>query len=287
MLGQASYDSGTKQTWRGWQWNRIVEHLPGYHPRIGAAALKRLCADKVAVYLPGPDDLDRPLVISKGFRNENLIAVDVCPERVKGVRKAGGIAVCGTLQETILNWPEGMPLDVVVADMCGGFNKTIQCMIPIMHSTLDVGTVVAVNLLRGRDADNSVRKTMSEVYPSSETANKHRGIHFAYGVLASVIHGDKRWPTFPLAERARISAYLMALVNPVFYNYKSGNNVYDSVVFGWPWGGSQAKVVRKEIKGYAVVNAVKSIIKTRNIRSRLSAMRAVRTQKLHRSRAAK
>jgi hypothetical protein len=75
-----NYKFGTKANWRRWQWNRIVERL--------AVPVR----DAVVVYLAGPEDLDRPVALSKGFRPDNLIAVDRDGDVVKQLRMNGTLS---------------------------------------------------------------------------------------------------------------------------------------------------------------------------------------------------
>ena len=284
MKGQESYASGTKETWRGWAWNRIIEHLPGYKPWLGKGALSRLCEDKVAVYLPGPDDFDRQAALSKGFRNENLIAVDVCSERIASVRKHGGIGLQGTLQEVLLHWSPTMRCDVVVADLCCGMTEDVWRLGEAIVVAMRSPGVVAANLLRGRDAgSNWMREQNAEIERRCVTKGispleckylgKHRGWEFLLGFIWNLL--DSRGVE-NAAVRGTVERW-MTYFHPKFYSYRSpeSRQWFDGIVFRW---GGRGEVDPSVIQKVAD-RLPRRLRRAGNVPGKLAALQAVRTKK--------
>jgi len=158
MQGLADYRNNTKETWRNWAWNRAIELQPELRDRRRRtpANIRRVLANKTAIYLVGPEDLDRQVAIAKGFRNENLIAIDVEKENIARVRKAGGIGVCCDIADAILAWQQEQ-IDIVMADFCGGISTNLWRLLHSMIISQNVGghSVLCVNMLRGRDGQSN------------------------------------------------------------------------------------------------------------------------------------
>jgi len=228
MKGLDSYQNGTKETWRGWQWNQIVKRLCGPKP-LGPAATREKLKDKLVVYLVGPNDVDRDVAVRKGFRSENLIAVDIDRKRVSSTRAAGGLAVAGSLTHIAAAWPTNRPVDALIADFCFGFDVEFMkfahaiCMSPM----LSPHAAVSVNLLRGRDAFNdTVRK---KYFPDSNHEDKRRNIKVA-GMFANLAACFATADANPSSEDTDAAVDAMS---PAMYSYKSGPQWFDSVVFTW------------------------------------------------------
>lgn len=252
MVGLASYDSGAKQTWRGWQWNRIAERIPKCQRR-----------DAVVVYLVGPDDLDRKAAIGKGFRNRNLIAVDIDHDNVRRVREAGGVAIACNLQDAIAHWPADIKLSAIVADFtCGLSASSYSLWQAALHCFgMRRGTVFSVNLQRGRDPwSNRRRDGFSErlMQPGQAQAYfrqileaqffgdirladpiKHRGWQWQQEALLDLIVLNKP-PDATMAECDRNAVLFSKMMDPKFGSYKSWGKldnsalVFDSIVFSFP-----------------------------------------------------
>ena len=133
---------GTKNNWRRWVWNRVRERFT----RVD---------DALVLYLAGHEDLDREVAVSKGFRNENLIAVDDNPKVVKAIRAKGFLAIQHDLAELVFMWPEDWPLTFVLADFCSGFidSSWVFAEACVSSKALVRGSVVAVNFQRGREPE--------------------------------------------------------------------------------------------------------------------------------------
>lgn len=131
VVGLDSYDSGVKKTWRGWLHNRIEDLLMAPH------------SEATVLYLCGPDDFDREYAIARGFKNHNLIAVDLNEDNVRRVRKNGGLAICHDLTEVVASWPKDWPIDVVIADFCAGLNAdTSRFAIALTMALATAGRIV-------------------------------------------------------------------------------------------------------------------------------------------------
>lgn len=247
MIGLSSYDNGTKETWRGWQWNRIVERLPGYRRGMGKSARWSLAANIRVAYLCGPDDFDRQYAIERhGFRNENLFAIDINRENIDRVRASGGIGVACHLADAVAYWPGSLNIGVLVADLCSGFNKSTVDLIRALCWSRGVmpKAVVSVNMLRGRDGQSndihsSARKRFGE-------SMRHRGKLFhKFGCVvmgASVSHNRRvanvgagmKIGDIKLESENEIIEQIIGLSAPAFSSYRSGSQWFDSVVMSWP-----------------------------------------------------
>ncbi len=238
------YKNGKKNNWRRWQWNRIVEHLE---------SIGRPRKEAVVLYLAGTEDLDRREAIRRGFRSNNLIAIDTSSDVVKTLRDKSGIACLVDLNEAISVWKPPPTIDVLVADFCGGFSaKSGMGLLnrlrwnPLCFSS---EAVIAVNMLRGRDGwtsksdwpfhYDSVKHLVESPllwqrfwheFICKPVPSKHRGQIFVailakyYLPLFAPEHLDGLLPC-----RAIVSAF-----SPAFWEYKSATNFFDSVVFRLP-----------------------------------------------------
>jgi hypothetical protein len=281
-----NYGSPSKQTWRGWIWNRITERIP-----------KLLRKDAIILYLVGPDDLDREVALKKGFRNHNLIAVDIDLECVERVRKSGNLAIQGRIEDILVAWPDDWPIAAVLADFTCGLDKTLiafQSSLLICRS-IDYGhTVIGVNLQRGRDpASNPMRQGLRDAIDAIERNigkswkspsmwkegivnvlldGKHRGkqliTNFMFHAWNSIKeHYDNVY------EYARI---FIKICNPAFYSYRQAINMpyMDSVVFTMPPGMASEYNLGLEV--FEDISGRDAL----EIKGRIAALRAVRTMKM-------
>lgn len=248
MAGLVEYRSGTKSTWRGWQWNRIQERLPGWKPKLGPASLRALARDLVVAYLVGPDDVDRICALGRGFRNENIIAIDTNEENIERVRRSGGLGVCTTLAEAIAFWPHSMPFDVVVADYCSGLlsMNTRALAAALMLSSGNINRkqmpIISLNMLRGRDRESKSFRDQFLEFPNNSQGKglqKHRGtigligmLEFAAG-LVSVNERTNINDVFTELFYEAVPVTAKGQKCPIG-EYKSGVQVFDSIVFRWP-----------------------------------------------------
>jgi hypothetical protein len=225
-----NYKFGTKANWRRWQWNRIVERL--------AVPVR----DAVVVYLAGPEDLDRPVALSKGFRPDNLIAVDRDGDVVKQLRMNGTLSVCATIEEVVHSWPHGRTIDAVVADYCGNMTQSRMLSVFRMRSSFAAfEAVLSVNMLRGREHDFT--STTSELNRLGLFGLKHRG-----QILCAVMNASIIQSCGAIGDWSRMQAlqqYFMLSVRPAFSEYLSDSGQWmDSVVLA----GSNPGVTRQRIE---------------------------------------
>ena len=206
----SKYKRGPKNNWRRWQWNRIVE-------RLKVAKIRP--RDALVLYLAGKENLDMPEAVRRGFRPENMIAVDLEKDVVSHLRNQGITAICQPLHEVIRNWPKNDLIHVVVADFCSGFSRATAAF---ANSLLDseglaLQVVIAVNLLRGRD-------------PFFSRSGLHKPtMHRAAWFVATLA-------MLPFGDREEASNFVRWM-NPALDSYRSGKRlVYDSAVFNFPGG---------------------------------------------------
>lgn len=169
------YSGKQKKDWRGWQWNRIVEklHLLGKKPQ-----------NSIVVYLAGITDFDRPVAMARGFRPENLIAIDRESKVVDKLRSENVLAVSSTLLDACIAWPSNRPVDVLLADFCSGFNQEASDFAGAIYMNPAFSNVVlASNFQRGRDAQtNELRASISERFNGCPVDSKHRGLIFFHAM---------------------------------------------------------------------------------------------------------
>ena len=139
-----NYKFGTKNNWRRQLWNHIVALLKEMHVKPG---------DAKVLYLAGRDDLDRVEAKRRGFKDWNLFAVENDVRTLRALRDKGVIAIRGDFSEVLYCWPQH--LDVVIADFCCGYHKkTVMKFIEaVLHSRGTPRSILALNMLRGRDRD--------------------------------------------------------------------------------------------------------------------------------------
>lgn len=225
--GLRSYLNGTKNNWRRWQWNRICDRLKvsGVDPR-----------DAGVLYLAGPDDEDRRVAKERGFRHENLVAVERDEGNAAALRSRGVLTFHGELSDAVEHPPLDR-LDVVIADLCGGLSALTADLYASLCGLRPRGqvTIVAVNMLRGRDGEFG-----SEFAASF---GKHRGKAFVnmfwVRILTPVLDAvkEKQLELFPLLSLLLGSdneSVMSFLLEAEFNSYKSGPQTFDSAVFVLP-----------------------------------------------------
>jgi hypothetical protein len=249
MVGLESYDSGAKETWRGWQWNRIVERLIGTR-RLSDKEKRLELAKKTVLYLCGPDDHDRTVALRHGFRSENLIAVDICSDNIAKVRKHGGIGIVSRLEQVVDGW-SGVHIDAIVADTCSGFDNAAFDLEQSMMRSKAVSheTVVSINLKRGRDPGSNHFRDLLKVHWSSNGRDKIMqsgfvgcapdrelsAINEAWSHIdGETLHRGKLWWFYHTGLHESIGE-IWNSSRPVFYSYRtvtdSSVTVMDSCVY--------------------------------------------------------
>lgn len=120
-------------------WNRIVERL------------SVPVQDAVVLYLAGLSDLDRSIACQKGFRHENMIAVERDRKTHRALRNTGVLAIRGDMLDVVSKW-RNQNVHVVFADLCCGVTKDTM-FIPMCLAVMPEfqNSVCAFNLMRGRE----------------------------------------------------------------------------------------------------------------------------------------
>jgi len=236
-----NYDFSQKRHWRRTYWNAIRSNLS-----IPAR-------DALVVYLAGEHDEDREIALAKGFRAENLIAIERDPRIAGRLRKRGVLVLQGDAFEVLRHCMPDRQIDVVALDFCCGLHINVAIdMTSLMLMPHLAQCVFAVNLLRGRDqSSNDVRAQLNRLM--SDKIGKHRGdalwshmvvclegtLHgdfalSAQGLLAVVPNRPKRDLSRASLTREQFEA--IADISPRFLSYRStACQTFDSVVFKNAW----------------------------------------------------
>lgn len=137
MLDATDYKNGQKNNWRRRAWNHIASLAD---------------KDAVVLYLPGERDLDRKEAVQRGFKDNNLIAVERDKSVAATLRKQGVNTINSDLLTVLQNWPNHTPIGVVIADLQCGFDPAVFDLVKAfaLHPAL-YETTFLVNLQRGRD----------------------------------------------------------------------------------------------------------------------------------------
>jgi len=276
------YRSGQKKNWRGWTSNRALEQL----------AVKP--ADALVLYLVGPEDHDREKLLAKGFRNENLIAVDLIEDHVQRVRDAGGFGICADLAALLLAWPASWPIDYVIADFCSGIEDPTLSFVealawgPAISVSHERRTVVAINLQRGRENSAAGKSLMANVATCLRgvgvgISQKNRAAHFisiAVMRVCAQLEDVAKECGWELDTHALASEYVRSIGTFPTYTYANDaqNVLFDSAVFTWPASVASFMAESPRLVLSKAFRAERSVV-----RDRIAALRAVRTMKLRAS----
>lgn len=257
---ERDYKFGNKNNWRRWLWNRIRERL-SIPP-----------SEATVVYLAGAQNLDAEEAIRRGFRRENLIAIDKDQDIVRQLRQNGSLALQADI--TIAAWAINRPVHVLLMDFCSGLEAHIA---DYAHALLAKKTlwncVVATNLLRGRDASSTrLRQAFSECGKHrSEILRTEMFLQLQRYIARRIWNPDK-----PSEERDQFYAQFWKKFNGTvaISSYKSGPQYFDSSVYLNP----MANFVRSEPDFFNGLQGMMAITdEIEPIRKRLAALLARRT----------
>ena len=248
------YAYPSKAHWRRWLMNRIVERL-SVPPR-----------DALVLYLAGPQDLDRPELLRRGFRQDNLIAVERDTAVVEQLRSRGVLTIRGDIWDVVEVWPKTLPLHAVLADLVGGMGKKEWAAFRVLAGPcVERPPVFAVNMLRGRDPQgNAVRESYIKRWPVLDAVVKtHRGrqllaasyMGWLFEIAALALLGPEQFnkriddsslvaailahPEFTEARMVALEREAADLLDrwmwPAVSSYRStaGNQWFDSLILGW------------------------------------------------------
>lgn len=156
-----NYKFGRKNHARRWVWNRTSERL--------RASGFGIC-ESVVLYLAGAQDLDRPVALSHGFRSNNLIAIERDPAVCRELRRAGVLAIHGDAAEVVAAFPVSrVPVVALILDTMMPGGNAANRLFEVAMLTVERGGVVAINLQRGRERDDEIRRQCRR------TPGMHRG----------------------------------------------------------------------------------------------------------------
>jgi len=220
-----NYDSGPKRHWRRWVWNRITERVVS--PR-----------DALVLYLAGLHDFDRAIAKTRGFHDNNLIAIERDKSTREHLRQNGVLTIDANLFDAVLPAATNRHIDVVFADLCSGLTAhVVRSLVLWMFVPTMFDCVFVFNMLRGRDAESNRLRSYMKDGATHEEHYKHRG-----WVLFNIMVGRaiKCTETIELTDQLYESASMRVwdLSNPAFHSYRStSNQTFDTLVFRNPIGG--------------------------------------------------
>jgi hypothetical protein len=137
-----NYKFGNKNNWRRWAWNRVDEQLavPAREANV--------------LYLAGAEDLDRPIAKAHGFRDHNLIAVDLSKHTVASLRERRTISIKDRIEDVLQAWPRTREIHFVNLDLCCGFElRLCNSIVRGLLNPAFVRSVVLINFQRGRESN--------------------------------------------------------------------------------------------------------------------------------------
>lgn len=258
------YKFGQKNNWRRTIWNEIAARVD-----------KRKSA--VCMYLAGAEDHDRAVAVSKGFDDRNLIAVEREQSVSSKLRGAGVLTVCADLSDALIAWPDGKRIDVIFGDLCGGLHDNfVTVLCGALQRQAFQKTIFAFNLLRGRDPFGAKAIALGRGIDANE---KHRGrllyrnvetilLCLVWNEIGKVEIASEK----DLAEWNSWKARCREHLRPVFFSYKSGALVFDSVVFNGFHGEN----------GF-ISGALKEKHAASKVRRRIAAVLAHRTMRIEKT----
>jgi hypothetical protein len=245
------------------------------------------------LYLAGPQDADRAIAESKGVPRQNLVAVDWSIKNVELVKSGGVPAIQEDVVEVLRAWPMKRQVSAVLLDFCSGLElDTLAAVANVLLRPPFAQAVVMVNFMRGRDAStNEIRKSVfqhewmqwvlenpSARHVSTMSANdKNRSAQFlswAAGCTAASVcrcYGiDHRF--------LEVLRGVLSFAEPMFYSYRSGALVFDSVVYSNEI--ASLSVLRECGIEFSVEEVEQLIGRKHAVSRRIGALLAVRSKRL-------
>lgn len=247
-LDAVNYREGAKPLWRRTVWNAIIDRLP------------KPPSECIVLYLAGEADLDRPVMLSRGFKPDNLIAVENNKAVCKKLRSKGTLCIYGDLLSVMLKFP--LDVDVVIGDFCCGLEDQLRYKIALTTTKENYRkTVFAFNFMRGRERTGREHREMYERVSKQCTLQvdaKHRGLMlhndlfmFSLGFMSGWVelqrgllrpkNGFIEWQESQHGKESirglRQHFHKNPRFFPSYYSYKSiSGPVFDTVAFTNPFG---------------------------------------------------
>ena len=205
-----------KKHWRKCVWSEVKKRL-----RVPVC-------DAIVLYMPGIEDFDRPIAISKGFKDANLIGVERDGKVVSALRKRGVFCIHGDVVYATDAFLDNHRIDACLYDWVGPINDNLILWGGRSYrSCANWPHVVMHNNLCGRESDRF-------------------GQWLTYGLISTVkTHMDSlaphRWRAWlaltadTMASRGVFNAERLAwginIASPRFMSYVSNSGQrFDSVV---------------------------------------------------------
>lgn len=219
-----NYRFDAKRTWRQQMWNDITRRLE--RMSIGPH-------NAIVLYLGGESDLDRRILLQRGYREHNLLLVERDAGVCNSLREQGKIVFHGDFWKILnsLTYVNNLTPHVVFADLCGIVSDEVA--IEAIDTMSQVSPQVrALNVLRGRDA-KSIAFSMSDGLGMHRLERLWRRRTLVLNELTRRADASGTIPPDdnPSADDY-INAFFMERCNPTFRTYKSSSGqVFDSVVY--------------------------------------------------------
>jgi hypothetical protein len=146
MNKRTDFQSGAKNHWRRWIWNGMRDSID---PKRATALL-----------MPGRTTAEIEMALTKGIRRKNLIIVDYKPAIVAThARRFPGIQTygCSLGRAAWRMMADGITVDAASLDFmsCWGEAMWFQLSALLTTGVLRDGTVVSINMLRGREKQDA------------------------------------------------------------------------------------------------------------------------------------
>lgn len=183
-----NYASSKKDQRRRIAWNRLHDTT-------------RDRSSAVVLYLAAASDLDRAHAIRRGFKDENLIAVEIDPLTVRQLRLLGVNVIPRPLIEVLAAWPIDKPVAGIFADLQCGLEVTVAQLLMLWRANPAFGrSMLYLNLQRGREHNGWVRQVcemMRSVVPDwrkqshGAVCERHRGCAAVYQELVHLVDAER------------------------------------------------------------------------------------------------
>jgi hypothetical protein len=255
-------------------WNAVIARLP-VRPR-----------EALVLYLAGREDLDRVVLVGKGFHPHNLIAIERDASTVRALRQKGVLTVEGEFIEAVRAVSSRRDVQVVAGDFgCAPYNaEFIAGLVQLFLNPSLRESVFVFNFLRGRDsATNDLRARAlarhgPDFFLATTELEKHRGRFFMdllFGMWCDLLRQHEATESqIEWARRQILSPEHL----PSFLSYKSRTGpvvqVFDSLVVKNPAskfldyveGEATHRDVAREFTGQKVRGSAAAVLAHRTMR---------------------
>lgn len=158
------YFLGEKKAWRRQFWNSI---------KLFASPVSGIL-NRDVLYMPGPDNIEGPLIVSKGFRRNRLFCVERNENLVRLLRTNKANVIHDSIEQVVICWSamDDYP-SVTCMDLCCGIEQSIiNCARWWILSAIALNQprILACNILRGRDVRHIVSGSLEIIDSYKNTA---------------------------------------------------------------------------------------------------------------------